>query len=119
MFYTIRWSGIVGFLMLLMIFLVSSGQSLANEHHTKHESRSQSAIHESFGEVRKITKGQIIIAHQPIPALKWPAMTMPFVMDKQGMVKDIKPGDWVRFTLSNKNDDWTVLSIVKSEKGKK
>lgn len=43
-------------------------------------------------------KGTITIAHEAIPTLKWPAMTMSFKIDKQ-LASTVKPGEHVTFEL--------------------
>ena len=39
------------------------------------------------------------IAHDPIPSLTWPAMTMDFKVTDKKLLKDIKPGQVVSFGL--------------------
>jgi len=42
---------------------------------------------------------KITISHGPIPALAWPAMTMDFTLGSGVSVKDLAPGDLIRFSL--------------------
>lgn len=42
---------------------------------------------------------KITIAHQPIAALGWPAMTMSFTADSAALLKTAKIGDHVSFSL--------------------
>ena len=53
------------------------------------------------GEVKIIDMAskKITIAHQPIPALNWPAMTMRFTLAPDTQLNDVKPGDNVDFTF--------------------
>ena len=44
--------------------------------------------------------GKLVIAHDPIPALKWPAMTMDFRLADKAMTEKVKAGDKVKFTLT-------------------
>ncbi|MHB1075275.1 copper-binding protein [Thiobacillus sp.] len=56
-------------------------------------------------------KGSITIAHQAIPALKWPAMTMSFKIDKQ-LASIVKPGQHVAFELVANGMGGTIKKIV-------
>lgn len=43
--------------------------------------------------------GRITLAHEPIPALNWPAMTMDFMVRDAQQIAAVKAGDTVRFEL--------------------
>ena len=49
-----------------------------------------------------IVKGHIEIEHEPIPALKWPAMTMEFVVTDKPSLRALKRGDFVEFEVRAK-----------------
>jgi Cu(I)/Ag(I) efflux system protein CusF len=51
------------------------------------------------GEVRKVQadQGKVTIKHQPIPTLAMPAMTMVFRAQQPKILRDLKPGDKIRF----------------------
>jgi Cu(I)/Ag(I) efflux system protein CusF len=44
--------------------------------------------------------GKLVIDHDPIPALKWPAMVMDFRLADKAMAGKVKAGDKVKFTLT-------------------
>lgn len=52
-----------------------------------------------LGEVRKVQadQGKVTIKHQPIPRLAMPAMTMVFRAQEPAVLRDLKPGDKIRF----------------------
>jgi Cu(I)/Ag(I) efflux system periplasmic protein CusF len=55
--------------------------------------------------------GRVIIAHEPIPALKWPAMVMSFRITAE-LAKGLKEGQKVEFELQPKGDmDGTVTKV--------
>ncbi|MBS0329948.1 copper-binding protein [Thiobacillus thioparus] len=56
-------------------------------------------------------KGSITIAHQAIPALKWPAMTMSFKIDKP-LASTVKPGQHVAFELVANGMGGTITRIT-------
>ena len=43
--------------------------------------------------------GTVTIDHDPIKALNWPAMTMPFKVADKALLAKMKPGAKVRFQL--------------------
>ena len=46
-----------------------------------------------------VNAGSVTLEHGPIPALKWPAMTMDFKVKDPALLKGLKPGDGVEFEL--------------------
>ena len=56
-------------------------------------------------------KGTITIAHDPIAAKKWPAMTMTFKLDK-GVLGNVKAGQRVKFRFEGKGS-YTVTKITR------
>ena len=56
---------------------------------------------QGIGVVRSINvkAGTITLAHGPITALKWPAMTMPFKVSDPALLKTVAVGAKVRFQL--------------------
>ena len=57
--------------------------------------------------------------HEPIPALKWPAMTMDFGVAEAGLVKGLLPGQAVHFQFEDRgNGEFVITRIDKVEKGR-
>lgn len=61
----------------------------------------QHPVVNATGEVKHIDmqEKKITIAHGPVAALNWPAMTMRFTLTPTTHLQDIKPGDKVEFTF--------------------
>ncbi|MCI3132802.1 copper-binding protein [Phenylobacterium aquaticum] len=55
--------------------------------------------------------GTVTLQHAPIPALKWPAMTMPFKASPPSILQSVKVGQAVRFKLMQMNGATTVTAI--------
>lgn len=55
------------------------------------------AVHAAEGKVESVEAGEITISHGPVPALKWPAMTMGFGKPDPKAFAEIKAGDSIRF----------------------
>jgi Cu/Ag efflux protein CusF len=54
---------------------------------------------------------KVTFDHGPIPAIKWPAMTMEFAVAPSVDLAKLKTGDKVNFTLSGSGNTYTVQSI--------
>jgi Cu(I)/Ag(I) efflux system membrane fusion protein len=61
-------------------------------------------------------KGALEMAHEPIPALDWPAMTMPFEVRDKALLKGLKPGDKVTFDLARAGQGYVVTGLRVGEK---
>ena len=53
----------------------------------------------------------ITLEHEAVPALKWPAMTMPFQLARPDLARGLKAGDAVRFRFRQKGDEHVVTAI--------
>ncbi|MDR2688422.1 MAG: efflux RND transporter periplasmic adaptor subunit [Azoarcus sp.] len=53
--------------------------------------------HTGVGIVKSVTETEIVLTHEPIPELAWPAMTMPFTLAQAGLAANLVPGQKVRF----------------------
>lgn len=73
----------------------------------------QSATFQTAGTVEKIdqSKGAVIISHQAIPALKWPAMTMPFSVSDKALFDKFKAGEKVDFEFKLEGVKTTIVSV--------
>jgi len=69
------------------------------------------------GKVVKVDQagGMITIDHAAIPNLQMDAMTMVFKAADPAMVKDVKPGDAIKFTAEKVNGQLTVTEIEKAK----
>jgi Cu(I)/Ag(I) efflux system membrane fusion protein len=72
------------------------------------------AEYETTGTVSAIEAGQIILDHAPVPALKWPAMTMPFQLARPELAQGLKPGDAVKFRFHPQGDEHRVTAIERT-----
>jgi len=62
--------------------------------------------------VESIGKDEIVLSHEPIPALKWPAMTMGFKPPAAGIPKDLRVGDSVSFEFRQGADGKFEISTI-------
>jgi Cu(I)/Ag(I) efflux system membrane fusion protein len=61
--------------------------------------RGSTASHRTKGIVKAISDQQITIAHEPVPSLQWPAMTMPFKFETADQASELEVGQRVRFSF--------------------
>lgn len=104
----------------LLLSLVVSGATLAQSnnandpHSGHHASPAASASYSTSGVVKKVdaVKGIISFAHEPIPALGWPAMTMNFLVKDKALFSKLKVGKKVTIEFQQQSPD-NVLTNVK------
>lgn len=79
----------------------------------KMDSPSASQVHQALGVVKALdaAKGTVTIAHEPVPALQWPAMTMPFTLRAE-FAKGIQVGQKVNFEFTAKGMNGTITRIA-------
>ncbi|HEY0834235.1 MAG TPA: copper-binding protein [Azospirillum sp.] len=71
------------------------------------------------GVVKKVdpAKMTVNLNHEPIPAIKWPAMTMDFQVAPNVDLSKVQPGQQVEFGLEKGNgSNYTVTSITPAAK---
>lgn len=63
-------------------------------------------------------RGRVTLAHGPIPALQWPAMTMSFKLRDPKAAANLKPGANVSFRMTREPEgsDYVIESIAESAK---
>jgi len=63
------------------------------------------------GVVVEMDKDGITLDHGPVPALKWPAMTMPFQWAQPALAQGLKVGQRVEFSFRQQGDEHIVTRI--------
>ena len=57
--------------------------------------------------------GTLSVRHEPVPSLKWPAMTMEFVPANPSLLDGLKPGSVFDFEfVERKPGEWVITSIA-------
>jgi Cu(I)/Ag(I) efflux system membrane fusion protein len=54
----------------------------------------------------------ITLEHAAVPALKWPAMTMPFKLADAALAQGLRAGQSVSFGFDKQGDDYRITSIA-------
>jgi len=85
----------------------------ASQHQMAMQPDAGRTTHQSQGMLKAINAkaGKVQIAHEAIPGLGWPPMTMWFALHDP-LPRDIKVGDAVRFELAQeKSGQWVIVKI--------
>lgn len=62
--------------------------------------------------------GTVSISHDPIPSLKWPAMTMDFALANPSLAADIKPGSAISFEIVERGQgEWVITRLQTRHEG--
>ena len=70
-------------------------------------------LHLTEGTVKEITAEAITIAHEAVPSLNWPPMTMSFKPPAKGVSAELKVGDHVSFSFAeSEQGGFQIDSIV-------
>jgi Cu(I)/Ag(I) efflux system membrane fusion protein len=64
------------------------------------------------GVITQIEAGSITLDHAPVPALKWPAMSMPFVLVDPALARGLKKGQTVSFSFDKQGEDYRITAIA-------
>jgi Cu(I)/Ag(I) efflux system periplasmic protein CusF len=72
----------------------------------------KAASHKATGVVTKPpANGKVTIKHDPIESLKWPGMTMGFVIKDKAVADKLKPGAKIEFEFVQQGKDYVVTSV--------
>lgn len=69
-------------------------------------------VHISSGRVTGIDDAGVTIAHEPVPSLDWPSMTMHFDWGADGARPSLQPGDDVDFRFSEGGAGYVIEEIT-------
>ncbi len=68
--------------------------------------------------VEAILADEVMLSHGPIPALKWPAMTMGFKPPASGLPKELKVGDAIEFEfVKTPEGDYALTRVAPTTSG--
>lgn len=84
--------------------------------------RTVNGLHRGLGKVNEINRktGEINLSHDPMPSIKWPAMTMGFRVEDEKALAGLKKGDFVEFDMRGEPDkDGNYVIVRIAPKGAK
>ncbi|MCE9508550.1 MAG: copper-binding protein [Alphaproteobacteria bacterium] len=97
----------------------ASGDTKSVDHHHAEEGQASGAAPEAKGKINSIDAAShsVNITHEPIAALKWPAMTMDFPVAKEVDLSGFKAGAGVAFKLKLENDkQYWIIDLKPAQK---
>jgi Cu(I)/Ag(I) efflux system protein CusF len=73
----------------------------------------QGQAHKGTGVVKSVdpAKPAVTLAHDPIPSLRWPAMTMGFAVKDKALLAKLKPGAKVEFEVVQQGSTYIITSV--------
>jgi len=73
----------------------------------------QVKTYKAVGTVKKIdaARGRVTLAHEPIPSLKWPAMTMGFGVKDKALIGKLAPEKKIEFEFVQQGSDYVIVSV--------
>ena len=71
------------------------------------------AQNQASGVVTKVdpAAGKVTIKHGPVPSLKWPAMTMAFVVKDKALLDKMKKDQKIDFEFVEQGKDYVVTKV--------
>ncbi|MCX7148570.1 MAG: efflux RND transporter periplasmic adaptor subunit [Rhodocyclales bacterium] len=70
--------------------------------------------HQATGKLDAIDAkaGAVTVTHGPVPSLKWPGMTMDFVLANSSLIGNLKPGATIEFSfVERKPGEWVIVKL--------
>jgi Cu(I)/Ag(I) efflux system membrane fusion protein len=61
----------------------------------------------------EVANASVVIEHDAVPALKWPAMTMPFAVPDRTLLRSLRPGQSIEFGFTERGAGDYALTDVK------
>jgi Cu(I)/Ag(I) efflux system membrane fusion protein len=85
----------------------------------KPQAQHKSVGHQAQGVLVAVNgDGTVSITHEPIPALKWPSMTMDFALANPSLASNIKPGSSISFEIVERGQgEWVITRLGAIQQG--
>jgi len=96
----------------LQAALASFGEGDTEQGLARHETRG--AFEDYFADT-----GTVMLMHEPIPALHWPAMTMEFGLADPTLIEGLAPGTPIRFSFEDRGNGAFVVTDIAPESAPK
>ena len=73
----------------------------------------ENTTHKATGVVKRVDrdKGAVTVAHDPVSSLKWPAMTMSFLVKDKATLDKLPEGGKVEFEFVQQGKDYVITSV--------
>lgn len=71
-------------------------------------------LHHATGRIEQVTPEALTLAHDPVPTLKWGAMTMDFAKPSPDAFSQFKRGDRVHFSFRETDEGYLLDSVERA-----
>ena len=70
------------------------------------------STHKTVGVVKKVDPkgGSVTLAHEPVPSMRWPAMTMSFHVKDKAVLDKLPEGKKVEVEFEQRGKDYVITS---------
>jgi Cu(I)/Ag(I) efflux system protein CusF len=77
------------------------------------EQGASGTVHQTTGVVKAVdqAKGKVTLAHEPVPSLKWPKMTMGFAVNDKSLFDKLVVGKKVDVEFVQQGSDYLVTAV--------
>ena len=77
------------------------------------DTQAQAKTYKATGVVKKIdaAKGSVMLAHGPVPELKWPAMTMSFTVKDKALLDKLAVDKKIDFEFVEQGKGYVVTAV--------
>ena len=71
------------------------------------------AAHQATGVVKSVdrAKNSVMLAHDPVKSLKWPAMTMGFTVTDKALFDKLQAGRKIEFEFVQQGRDYVITAV--------
>lgn len=82
-------------------------------HNMAMDTQAQAKTYKASGVVKTIdaAKGSVMLAHGPVPELKWPAMTMGFAVKDKALLDKLAVGKKIDFEFVEQGKGYVVTAV--------
>lgn len=94
-------------------FLIDSESNLKAALSGMQEPKKVTVSHHAMGTLDSIEgDGTVMVSHEPVASLNWPAMTMAFVPANASLISGVKPGTPIHFEfVERKPGEWVITKL--------
>lgn len=68
-------------------------------------------VHKATGVVTKVDNDKVTIRHEPVATMKWPAMTMAFLVKDKALMEKMKKDQKVDFEFVQQGREYVVTAV--------
>ncbi|MGK9172241.1 copper-binding protein [Yokenella regensburgei] len=103
---------LLALLSLSLFSAVQANDATAMQHDMSQHAAGHAPVYRSLGVIKKVTPDTVSIAHQAIPDLNWPPMTMQFALPQRDGALAMQVGEKVSFTFSQNDNGYQLVSLT-------